>query len=74
MTAFETRYNNAIEQLVRRGETFELVDCPEIGPSSKAFLNAPKTMRELFAPAYNHGHKEFLLFRNGFASAAHGHQ
>lgn len=62
MTAFQTRYNNTIEQLVRRGETFELVDCPEIGPGSKAFLNAPKTMRELFAPAYNHGQNEFLLY------------
>ncbi|MDX1733268.1 MAG: class I adenylate-forming enzyme family protein [Halioglobus sp.] len=62
MTAFETRYNNTMEQLVRPGEPFELVDCPEIGRGSKAFLNAPKTMRELFAPAYKHGQKEFLLY------------
>ena len=62
MTAFETRYNEAIEQLVRPGAPFELVDCPEVGPGSKAFRNAPKTLRELFAPAYQHGQKEFLLY------------
>jgi acyl-CoA synthetase (AMP-forming)/AMP-acid ligase II len=63
MTTFETRYNKVMEQLLRPGEAFELVACPEVGPDSKAFLNAPRTMRELFAPAYRHGEKEFLLYQ-----------
>jgi len=49
-------------QLTQTGAPYEIVTEEINGAVYKVFRNAPRTMRELFAPAYHHGEKEFVVY------------
>lgn len=62
MPQLKKMFDEALVALNGPDSPFELIDCPEAIPGFKQFKNAPKNMRELFAPAATHGEKEFVLY------------
>ncbi|MBK7171407.1 MAG: acyl--CoA ligase [Gammaproteobacteria bacterium] len=62
MDPIKQRFDDAYQQLTGAGAPFELEEQDIDGQHYRVFRNAPRNLRELFAPAYHHGDKEFVIF------------
>ena len=62
MDPVKQKFDEAYALLTRAGAPYELVTETVDGQPLRAFRNSPRNMRELFAPAYQHGDKEFVVF------------
>ena len=62
MDPVKQKFDEAYALLTRAGAPYELVTETVDGQPLRAFRNTPRNMRELFAPAYQHGDKEFVVF------------
>jgi len=62
MDPVKQKFDDAYALLTQAGAPYELVTETVGGQPLRAFRNTPRNMRELFAPAYQHGDKEFVVF------------
>jgi len=62
MDPVKQKFDEAYALLTRAGAPYELATETVDGQPLRAFRNTPRNMRELFAPAYQHGDKEFVVF------------
>ena len=62
MDPIKQKLDAAYAQITGPGAPYELVTETIDGQPLRVFRNAPRNMRELFAPAYQHGDKEFVVF------------
>lgn len=63
MDPIKKRFDDAYQQLTQAGGPFETTVLDIDGHPCRAFAKAPRNMRELFAPAYQHGDKDFVVFQ-----------
>jgi len=56
------KFDAAYARITGSGAPYELVTETIGGQPLRVFRSAPRNMRELFAPAYQHGDKEFVVF------------
>ncbi|MFT5483953.1 MAG: long-chain acyl-CoA synthetase [Halieaceae bacterium] len=64
-------YDEAMDPLIAPGAHFEIVAGEVAGNPVRRYKNAPETVCELFAPAYQHGDKEFLIYEGERWSFSH---
>ena len=62
MDPIKQKFDAAYAQITGPGAPYELVTETIGGQPLRVFRSAPRNMRELFAPAYQHGDKEFVVF------------
>ncbi len=62
MDPIKQRFDDAFQQITAAGAPFEIREQEIDGEHYRVFSNAPHNLRELFAPAYQHGDKEFVIF------------
>lgn len=62
MTSIKEKYDTALNQLMQPGSPFELGSDIIGNIQYKVFTNAPKTIPELLAPAWEHGEEEFIIY------------
>lgn len=62
MDPYKHKVDTCYAQLTGPGAPFELVTETINGQPLRVFRNAPRTLRELYAPTYAHGDKEFVLY------------
>ena len=62
MPEIRKQYDEALQPLIGPGGQFEVERRTVNGVEMTYYKDAPKTMLEVFAPAYAHGDKEFLLY------------
>jgi len=58
------QFDAAYAQITAPGAPFEILTQDIGGRALRVFRNAPRNMRELFAPAYQFGDREFVVFED----------
>jgi long-chain acyl-CoA synthetase len=57
-------YDEAVAQVVARGQLFEVAEAEVLGVRQRIFRHAPPTLRELFQLARGHGERTFLVYED----------
>lgn len=62
MDPYKQKVDTCYAQLTGPGAPFEITTETIDGQSLRVFRNAPRTLRELYAPTYAHGDREFVVY------------
>ena len=62
MDPIKQKFDAGYAQLTAPGAPFEIVTENIGGRHLRVFRNAPRNLRELFAPAYQFGDRDFVVF------------